>query len=318
MRSPDEAYLYLTALKQVMQYADISDCDMEKGQMRCDVNISVKPLDQKHFNKKTELKNLNSFKAVHRCIEFEIERQIDLLDEGRELLQTTRGWNDDRGESYHMRSKEGDADYRYFPEPDMMPIELSDERLAEIRTSVPRTPAARRAAYVADHGLSDYDAHVLTLDKPTADYFDAVIATGADAKKAANWITNDLNRELAAANQNIADCRVTPAALAELIGLIDAGDINSKIARDVFAILVAEGGSPADIVEAKGWKQESDSGAIEALVVQVIAANPGPAQEYRDGQAKALNFLVGQVMKLSKGKANPAQTREMLEAKLNG
>lgn len=316
MRTADEAYAYLTALKQIMQYADISDCDMEKGQMRCDVNISLRPVGQEKFGTKIEIKNLNSFRAAHRSIEHEIVRQAELLDGGAVLRQETRGWNDDRGETYLMRVKEDAHDYRYFPEPDLMPITWTAAELENFRNGIIEGPELKRERFMREFGLSAYDAQVLTAEKPLADYYDAAAKTAANPKMLANWLQTEILRELSGAGIGIAECKIAPAALAELVNLIESGKINGKIAKDVMVEMFATGESPKAIVEKKGLVQVSDEGAIAALVDQVIEQNPAQVEQYRGGNEKVLQFLVGQVMKLSKGKANPPMVVGLLKNRL--
>lgn len=305
MRSADEAYAYLTRLKEIMQYGDISDCDMEKGQMRCDVNISLRPVGQKEFGTKIELKNLNSFRAAHRAVEYEIWRQSDILDKGGSLRQETRGWNDDSGESYLMRTKEQAHDYRYFPDPDLMPVTFTDEEIDEIRRSLPELPEAKRARFVESFGLTAYDAEVLTLDRAVAAYFDEAARQSRAPKLVANWIISELLRLLSEEKVAINECRIAPKSLAELVDLIENKTINGKIAKEVFAEMFATGESPAAIVKAKGLVQVSDAGAIAAVVAEAIKANPAQVEQYRAGNEKVLQFFVGQTMKLSRGKANP-------------
>ena len=305
MRSADEAYAYLTRLKEIMQYGGISDCDMEKGQMRCDVNISLRPVGQKKFGTKIELKNMNSFRAAHRAIEYEYWRQSEILDRGGSISQETRGWNDDTGASYLMRSKEQAHDYRYFPDPDLMPVTLSEQEIEELRAALPELPDAMRRRFVADFGLTEYDAEVLTADRFVAAYFNRGAALAKSPKLLANWIISELLRELGEAKVAIDDCRIPADALAELVNLIEDKTINGKIAKEVFAEMFATGERAAAIVKAKGLVQVSDSGAIAAVVSQAIAANPAQVEQYKAGNAKVLQYLVGQVMKLSKGKANP-------------
>ncbi len=317
IQTPDEAYLYLQSLKEIMQYADISDCDMEKGQMRCDVNISVRPEGQEEFNLKTEVKNLNSTRAVHRALEYEIERQIDAIEDGEEFIQATRSWDDAKGETYITRVKEDAHDYRYFPDPDLMPIELTQERLDEIRKEMPETPMARRERFVSDYGLPAYDAQILCSDKGIADFYEAATADGADAKKVSNWIMSELLRELSDAGQGIADCKIQPAQLGGLVKLIDSKTITGKIAKTVFVEMFQTGKDPEVIVDEKGLKPITDSSSIQEFVQQAIDQNPQAVDEFKSGKEKALNFLVGQVMRFSKGKADPNMAREALRNALS-
>ena len=317
MRSADEAYAYLTALKQIMQYGGIGDCDMEKGQMRCDVNISIRHKGDEKFGTKVELKNLNSFRAVHRAITYEIKRQIIMLEAGEEIEQETRGWNDDAGESYLMRGKENANDYRYFPEPDLMPVVLSDEDIEEIRQSLPELPEQKRERYVKDYALTDYDAHVLTLDRGLAEYFEHAAAHSKAPKLVANWINGDFMRLLGEQKIELAECKVKPESLAAMVDMIQSGAINGKIAKTVFEEMFRSGREAADIVKEKGLVQVSDESAITGFVDQVIAANPAQVQQYREGKSAVIQYLVGQVMKASRGKANPQMVLKMLMEKLS-
>ena len=317
MRSADEAYAYLTALKQIMQYGGIGDCDMEKGQMRCDVNISIRHKGDEKFGTKVELKNLNSFRAVHRAITYEIKRQIIMLEAGEEIEQETRGWNDDAGESYLMRGKENANDYRYFPEPDLMPVVLSDENIEEIRQSLPELPEQKRERYVKDYALTDYDAHVLTLDRGLAEYFEHAAAHSKAPKLVANWINGDFMRLLGEQKIELAECKVKPESLAAMVDMIQSGAINGKIAKTVFEEMFRTGREAADIVREKGLVQVSDESAITGFVDQVIAANPAQVQLYREGKSAVIQYLVGQVMKASRGKANPQMVLKMLMEKLS-
>ena len=318
MRSADEAYAYLTCLKEIMQYGDISDCDMEKGQMRCDVNISLRPAGATEFGTKIELKNLNSFRAVHRAIDYEIWRQADLLDRGVVLQQETRGWNDDSGESYLMRTKESAHDYRYFPDPDLMPVVFSDADIEAFRRELPEMPAAKRARYERDFGLTAYDAGVLTADRELAQWFECAAEKAKQPKLVANWVISELLAALSAEKNTLDQCRVKPGALAELTDLIASGAISGKIGKEVFAVMLAEGRSPKSIVEERGLSQVSDAGAIVQLVSEAIEANPRQVGEYRAGNAKILQYLVGQVMKLSRGRANPQLVVAELKKQLDG
>ncbi|MBN2642699.1 MAG: Asp-tRNA(Asn)/Glu-tRNA(Gln) amidotransferase subunit GatB [Victivallales bacterium] len=317
MRSADEAYAYLTALKQIMQYADISDCDMEKGQLRCDVNISLRPVGREKFGTKIEIKNLNSFRAVHRAICHEMERQAYLLDDGVVLRQETRGWNDDRGETYLMRVKEDAHDYRYFPEPDLMPVTFTDAEIEAVRKQLPELPVQMRERFVRDYGLTEYDADVITHDKAVAAYFNQTADTAKNPKLAANWIISELLRELSDGGVSISECVITPVQLATLVNLIEDGTISGKIAKTVFAKMFESGKDPAKIVEEEGLVQVTDESAIETFVDQAIAANQPQVQQYKDGNEKVLQFFVGQVMKLSRGKANPPMVIKLLKSKLD-
>ena len=305
MRSADEAYAYLTNLKEIMQYGGIGDCDMEKGQMRCDVNISLRPVGQEEFGVKIELKNLTSFRAVHRAIDYEIWRQAEALDNGVVLRQETRGWNDDLGESYLMRTKESAHDYRYFPDPDLMPVTFTDEDIEKIKADLPELPGAMRARFVASYGVSEYDAQVMTSDRALAAWFDASAKCAKTPKLVANWISSELLRLLGEDKIAITECRITPEQLAALTDLISSGAISGKIGKDVFAEMYETGKNPADIVKEKGLSQVSDSGAIAEFVKAAIEANAKQVAEYKGGNPKVLQYFVGQVMKLSKGKANP-------------
>jgi aspartyl-tRNA(Asn)/glutamyl-tRNA(Gln) amidotransferase subunit B len=313
--SPEEAFAYLTVLQQLMMYGGISDADMEKGQLRCDVNVSVRPVGTEKFGTKIELKNLNSISGVRRGLAYEIPRQIEILRGGGTLAQETRRWDDARGETTLMRIKESAHDYRYFPDPDLLPVR-TETLVAEARARQPELPWDKRARFVADFGVSEYDASVLANDLGLAAYFETAAKGAKKPKHVANWILNDLQSSLASASLGIGECPVPPEGLDELVNLIDSGAINSRQGKEVFAEMFASGKNAAAIVEEKGLKQVSDSGAIEALADEVIAANPGPVADYKSGKTSAVNFLKGQLMKLSKGKANPAMAGEILEKKL--
>lgn len=313
--SAEEAFAYLTVLQQVMVYGQISDADMEKGQLRCDVNVSVRKADVKEWGTKIEIKNLNSISGVRRALLFEIPRQIEALEAGETLQQETRRWDDVRGETTLMRIKESAHDYRYFPDPDLLPVKTHD--IVAIATSrKPELPWEKRARYVSDFGVTDYDAAVLANDLPTARYFETAAAKAKKPKSVANWILNDLQSALSGAGKSIEECPLPALALDELIGLVDDGKINSKQAKDVFAEMFASGKSAPEIVKEKGLEQVSDTGAIEALCDQAIANSAKAVAEYKAGKLAAINAIKGQVMKLSKGQANPALVGEILEKKL--
>lgn len=317
MHSADEAYAYLTALKQIMQYADISDCDMEKGQMRCDVNISIKPVGSPVFGTKIEIKNLNSFRAVHRSLVYEIWRQEQVLTTGGKLQQETRGWNDERGETYLMRTKESAHDYRYFPEPDLMPVTFTLEEIDSLKNLLPELPGAARTRFVKDYGLTEYDAHVLTLGKKVAAYFDACAKQVKTPKILANWIISEFMRELSSRKLDIDECAVSPDRLAGLIQMIENNSINGKIAKNVFVEMLESGKDAQTIVAEKGMLQVTDSDAINSYISQVIEQNATQVEQYLAGKTIILQFLVGQVMKLSKGKANPQIAAEMLKKSID-
>lgn len=314
MRSADEAYAYLTSLKEIFVYGGIGDCDQEKGQMRCDVNISLRPEGQKEFGTKVELKNLNSFRAVHRAIDYEIWRQSEVLNNGGVIRQETRGWNDDSGETYLMRTKEQAHDYRYFPDPDLAPVVLSTEFIDTLRASLPEMPGKMRERFVEQYALTPYDAEVLTQDKDIAVYFETAAKYVKTPKTLANWIISELLRELD--SSGLPGCKVKAEDLGGLIALIESGTINGKIAKEVFAEMLESGEPAKSIVDAKGLAQVSDSGAISKVVSDAIAANPKQVQQYLDGNEKVLMYLVGQVMKLSKGKANPPMVIQLLKEQL--
>jgi aspartyl-tRNA(Asn)/glutamyl-tRNA(Gln) amidotransferase subunit B len=298
-----------------MIYGGISDADMEKGQLRCDVNVSVRPVGTEKFGTKIELKNLNSISGVRRALAYDIPRQIEFLRGGGVLDQETRRWDDVRGETTLMRIKESAHDYRYFPDPDLLPVR-TETLVAAAKARQPELPWDKRARFVSDFGVSEYDASVLANDLDLASYFETAARGAKKPKNVANWILNDLQSAIASASLSIRDCPVRPEGLDELVNLIDSGTINSRQGKEVFAEMFATGKNAAVIVEEKGLRQESDSGAIEALADEVIAANPGPVADYKSGKTSALNFLKGQLMKLSKGKANPAMAGEILEKKL--
>ncbi len=315
--SPEEAFAYLTSLQQILVYGGVSDADMEKGQLRCDCNVSVRPEGQPELGVKIEIKNMNSISAVRRALAYEIERQIEAVSKGEKLIQSTRGWDDAAGQTRHQRTKESSHDYRYFPDPDLLPVR-TNAFMDEVRKLRPELPGEKRDRFVSQYGVTAYDASVLASEKELADYYDAAAKGSADAKAVANYVINDLLSALGAAERSIADCPVSPAHVAELVEIVKSGAISGKQAKEVFAEMFASGKAPAAIVEEKGLKQESDSGAIEALCRQAIDANPKPVAEFRAGNEKSINFLKGQVMKLSQGKANPGVVNDVLVKLLRG
>jgi aspartyl-tRNA(Asn)/glutamyl-tRNA(Gln) amidotransferase subunit B len=315
IESPEEAFAYLTSLKQILLYGGVSDADMEKGQLRCDCNVSVRPEGQTEFGTKIEIKNMNSISGVRRALAFEVERQTAAYQRGETLQQETRRWDDAAGQTFLMRTKEMAHDYRYFPDPDLLPVK-TDVLVEAVRNRVPELPTAKRERFISQYGVSSYDAGVLANDLPLARYFEQAATNASKPKNVANWILNDLLSALGAAGKSIDVCPIPPANLDALVRLIDQGVISGKQAKEVFAEMFATGQEAAAIVEARGMKQESDAGALEALCKQVVDANPKAVAEYKAGKTASINFLKGQVMKLSQGKANPAVVSDILAAKL--
>jgi aspartyl-tRNA(Asn)/glutamyl-tRNA(Gln) amidotransferase subunit B len=318
IRSADEAVAYLKKLHQIVVYLGITDGNMEEGSFRCDANVSVMPVGSTTFGTRTETKNVNSFRFVKQAIEYEIERQIEVIEEGGRIVQETRLFDPNTGMTRSMRGKEEAHDYRYFPDPDLVPLVISDDWIEDIRLSLPELPEAKRLRYQEELGLSPYDAEVLTADRDLAAYFEACLTAGAPAKGAANWVMGEVTRGLNDAGLGIATCPVTPKLLAALLGLIDKGTISGKIAKTVFDEIWRTGKEPVQIVEEQGLVQVSDTGEIELIIDGIMAANVGQVEEYRDGKEKVFGFFVGQVMRASKGKANPAVVNEMLLKKLKG
>jgi aspartyl-tRNA(Asn)/glutamyl-tRNA(Gln) amidotransferase subunit B len=342
LTSADMAYEYLNALKDILVYGGVSDCDMEKGMVRCDVNVSVRPVGTKELGAKIEIKNMNSFSGVRRALEYEIPRQIEVVTKGGKLVQSTRRWDDVAGITEEMRTKEDAHDYRYFPDPDLMPLAPTDEWLAEVKSRVVELPLARKQRFMRDYGLPASDAQTFVWDVPLGNYFEGIAKKSKKSKAVANWVINNLRAKLSesrsrgnealtgrsATDQSLltsapteltlTNLKFKPEALLELVNLVEAKAISSSAAQQVFAEMFETGKLPATIVQEKGLAQVSDTGAIEKFCDEAIAANPGPAADFKSGKAAALNFLKGQVMKLSKGKANPALAGEILEKKLKG
>jgi aspartyl-tRNA(Asn)/glutamyl-tRNA(Gln) amidotransferase subunit B len=318
LASPDEALAFLLALKQILVYGGISDCNLEQGNLRCDVNCSVRPAGAAVLGVKTEIKNMNTFKGVHRALSYEIRRQIETLRAGGTICQETRRWDDAAGRTETMRTKEYAHDYRYFPEPDLLPVELDEALLEAWRAELPELPAARRERFVRDYGLPDYDAGVLTADPAVADYFEAAVRAGAPPKAASNWVMTEVLRAIGERGIEIGAVRVTPEALAGLLGMLERRRINGPTAKEVFAILFEQGGDPETIVREHGLDQVSDAGAVEDWAARAIEMHPNVAADFRAGKKPALQFLVGQVMKLSRGKADPRLAAEALRRRLEG
>jgi aspartyl-tRNA(Asn)/glutamyl-tRNA(Gln) amidotransferase subunit B len=318
LESAEEAFAYLSSLRQFLVYGGVSDADMEKGQLRCDVNISVRPEGQQELGAKIELKNLNSMSAVRRAIVAEVERQTECLERGEKLIQSTRRWDDDRGETQLMRTKEDAHDYRYLPCPDLLPIRTGP-LLVAAKSRVPELPHEKRTRFEVDYQVSSYDAGVLASDKALADWFETSVAAKPEvpAKKIVNWIINDLLGRLNESGQTLSEASVTPLALAELVSTVEKGTISNNQAKEVFAEMYATGQEAAVIIKAKGFEQVSDTGALEALCDQVIASNPDKVAEFKAGNDKVLNWMTGQIMKASGGKANPKVLGELLRGKLS-
>ncbi|KKO55258.1 Asp-tRNA(Asn)/Glu-tRNA(Gln) amidotransferase subunit GatB [Paenibacillus sp. DMB20] len=316
--SPEEAKAYLEKMRAIMQYCEVSDVKMEEGSLRCDANISLRPWGQKEFGTKAELKNMNSFRGVQRGLEYEEYRQAEILDEGGVIVQETRRWDEAQGKTLSMRGKEEAHDYRYFPDPDLVKVHISEEWKEAVRATIPELPDARKARYTAEYGLPDYDAGVITSSKALADFFEDSLKYTQDAKSVSNWIMGELMGYLNANNLELSHVKITGQGLGEMIGLIEKGTISTKIAKTVFKAMLETGKLPQAIVEEQGLVQISDEGAIKAIVEQVVAANPQSVEDYKAGKQKAIGFLVGQVMKESKGKANPALVNKLLTDVLNG
>jgi len=316
LTSADMAYDYLNALKDILIYGAVSDCDMEKGMVRCDVNVSVRPVGQTELGAKIEIKNMNSFSGVRRALEYEIPRQMEVLKKGGKLSQETRRWNDVGGITEVMRTKEMAHDYRYFPEPDLMPFVPDDAWLAEVRQRVVELPLARKQRFMTTYQLPAPDAETFVYDRPLADYFEGAAAGARNPKAVANWVINNLRAKLTETQTTLDQVKIKAVDIQQLVALVEGGKISSKIAQDVFGEMFASGDAPGAIVEKKGLAQVSDTSAIEKFCDDVIAANPKSAEDFKAGKGAALNFLKGQVMKASKGRANPSVVGEILERKL--
>jgi aspartyl-tRNA(Asn)/glutamyl-tRNA(Gln) amidotransferase subunit B len=314
IRSSDEAYAFLTELKQILQYVAVSECDMEKGQLRCDANVSVRLKGAEKFGTKAEVKNLNSFRFAKMALDYEIARQVAVLEGGGRVEQETRLYNVATGETVGMRSKEHAHDYRYFPEPDLVPLRVSEAWLEEIRATVPELPTDKRNRFVESYGLREYDAQVLTATREISDYFEKTAKAAGDPRMAANWVAGDLLGALK--GREITESPVSPEQLGELVAFIAKGEISGKMAKDIFAKMFETSESAAAIIDREGLRQISDTGALEKIVDEVIAASPKQVEQYKSGKTGVIGYLVGQVMKASKGQANPAAVNELLKAKL--
>lgn len=318
MRSSDEAYAYLTEIKQVLQFVEVSTCDMEKGHLRCDANVSVRQKGAPKFGTKAEVKNLNSFRFLKMALEYEIARQVMLIERGGTVTQETRLYNSDTGETVAMRSKEHAHDYRYFPEPDLVPLHISEAWREQVHAQMPELPVQKRTRFVESYGLREYDSQVLTQTRATSEYYEKVSAASGDPRTAANWVMGELMGALKSEGKEITESPVSAERLAELVKLIGTGELSGKLAKDVFAKMFATGESATAIMEREGLRQISDTGTLEQILDDVVAANPKQVEQYRSGKTAVLGFLVGQVMKASRGQANPARVNELLRQKLTG
>ena len=315
MRSAQEARAYMEQLKAILEYTDVCDCKMQEGSLRCDANISIMPEGAKEFGTRAEIKNLNSFRALERAIEYEVERQKEIIEDGGHVVQETRTWDDANGVTLSMRSKEEAHDYRYFPDPDLVPINLDDAWIEEIRQGLPELPAARKARLLAA-GVPEDSADLIVASKPMADYFDEGAKATENVKGLANWLLGDVSAYLNSENVEIKDFIITPANLGQLVNLIDKGVLSSKLAKKVFVEMLKENEEPKVLVKKLGLEQVSDAGELEKIVDEAIAANPQSVEDFRAGKKKAIGFLVGQIMKATHGKANPGMVNKMLQEKM--
>jgi aspartyl-tRNA(Asn)/glutamyl-tRNA(Gln) amidotransferase subunit B len=316
MRSSDEAYAYLNEVKQRLQFVEVSTCDMEKGHLRCDANVSVRLRGAPKFGTKAEVKNLNSFRFLKHALDFEIARQVALLEGGGRVAQETRLYNPDAGETFSMRSKEDAHDYRYFPEPDLEPLRIDAEWLARLQSEMPELPASRRARFIEEFGLREYDADVLTATRAAADYFETAARAAGDPKTAANWVMGELMAMLKAEGKDVADSPVSAANLGELVRMIAKGDLSGKLAKEIFPKMFSTGDTPAAIMQREGLQQISDTGALERVIEEVIAQNPKQVDQYRGGKTTVINFLVGQAMRATRGQANVTVITDLFKRKL--
>jgi len=318
IRSPEEAGDYLRKLRAILQYLEICTGNMEEGSFRCDANVSVRPKGQKEFGTRAEVKNMNSFRHVEKALEYEIKRQILVIEDGDNVVQETRLWDANEGITISMRSKEEAHDYRYFPDPDLVPLRVDEAWIDEIRKGLPELPDQKKGRFVKDYQIPEYDAEILTSTKPMANYYEECVRLFPEPKTVSNWIMGDLLRELKRDEREIDQCPVTPKHLAEMLDMIKKGTISGKIAKDVFGEMVTTGDRPEKIVREKGWVQILDGGEIEGVIDRIIAANPKLVEDYRSGKEKLFGYFVGEVMTSTKGKANPKLLNDLLRKKLGG
>jgi aspartyl/glutamyl-tRNA(Asn/Gln) amidotransferase, B subunit len=317
MRSPEEAVLYLEKLKSILQYVEVSDCKMEEGSLRCDANISLRPMGQEEFGTKSEIKNMNSFKALEKALEYEKQRHAEVLDAGEKIHQETRRWDDAKGVTMLMRSKEQAHDYRYFPEPDLVTLSVSDEWIENVKSTLPELPDSRRKRFMEEYNLPEYDSEVLTASKRLANFFEECVKGYNDPKSASNWVMGEMMRLMNDRNMGIEDIKIKPADLAELLSMIGKGTISGTIAKKVFAEMFDTGKKPKAIVQEKGLVQNSNLDEIRGIVLKVLSENEQSVIDYKSGKTRAFGFLVGQIMKASKGKANPAIVNGILKEELD-
>lgn len=318
MRTPAEAAEYGRTIRQIVRFLDVCDGNLEEGSMRCDCNVSVRKTGTEKFGTKVEIKNINSFRFVEKAIEYEIDRQIDLLERGEKIIQETRLWDPDKNKTFSMRTKEDAQDYRYFPDPDLLPVTVTDAMIARFKSELPELPAARCKRFIEAHGLPEYDAQVLTTERELADFYEATVKVCNNHKASSNWIMTELLRELNQANKVIKDSPISPEMLGTMIGHIDSGKISGKMAKTVFLEMWATGKDPDTVIKEKNLVQVTDTGAIEKIIDEVLAANASQVAEYRGGRTKLFGFFVGAVMKASKGQANPDAVNKILQDKLKG
>lgn len=316
LKTPHQAYEYLTNLKAILEYLEVSDCNMEEGSLRCDANVSIRPVGQVELGTKTEVKNMNSFKAVERALTYEIERQIKVVQQGEQINQETRLWDEKKEITTPMRSKEEAHDYRYFPEPDLVPLEVSQEWTEKIKAGIPELPQAKRQRFMAGYELPPYDAQVLTANKSLADFFENTTKLYPKPKMVSNWIMTEVLGYLAGANLDISQSKLTPTHLVKMLELIDTGTISGKIGKEVLPEIFKTGRAPVEIIQEKGLTQITDGDEIVKVIEQVITENPKAVEDYKAGKKETLGFLVGQVMKLTKGKANPQLTNKLLQERI--
>jgi len=318
LRSSEEAHAYLTEVKQVLQFVEASTCDMEKGHLRCDANVSVRLKGAEEFGTRAEVKNLNSFRFAKMAIDYEVARQVALVENGESIVQETRLYNVETGETVGMRSKEHAHDYRYFPEPDLVPLRVGSKWLEDVKSQMPELPAQKRARFIHKYKLREYDAQALTQTPALSDYYETVVSTSSDPRTSANWVMGDLSGALNAGGKDIAETPVTATHLGELVTLVGTGQISGKMAKDIFTKMFLNGEAPRVIMEREGLTQISDTGALEKIIDEAIAANPKQVEQYKGGKTAVMGFLVGQIMKASRGQANPAAVNELLKKRLLG